>query len=103
MRFRVLGPLQVLRDGRWRPVTAPKHRHLLATLLVSRASVVSTPQIIDELWPAAPPASAGTLVRTYVMQLRRLLDDPDGLLVERVAPGYRLRTGPDDLDADHFA
>lgn len=40
--------------------------------------LVSTGQLIDELWGDDPPAAARKLVSGYVPQLRRLTGDPAG-------------------------
>ena len=50
MEFRVLGKLEVLRDGHPVDLGAFRQRALLALLLTAPNSVFSTDQILDELW-----------------------------------------------------
>ena len=56
--FRVLGPLEVVRDGRALELTRPKQRSLLALLLLHAAEVVSIDSLVDGLWGAQPPKTA---------------------------------------------
>jgi DNA-binding SARP family transcriptional activator len=100
MRFRVLGPLEVLVGEQWQTIGARKWRSLLATLLLNPGRTVSVDTLTDAIWGDEPPAKAANLVSIYVLRLRRLLDDPD-LLVTR-APGYFIRIEPDDVDAARF-
>ncbi len=106
MSFAVLGPL-VARDARG-PVAlhGPRHRAVLARLLVARGQVVSTDALVDALW-AEPRAGAVGAVQTFVGALRRSLEPdrpprtPATLLVTE-APGYALRAAPDQVDAWRF-
>ena len=106
MEFRLLGPLEVVSDGRSLLVGGGKRRSLLAILLLHRNEVVSAERLIDELWGERPPATAAKSVQVYVSQLRRVLR-PDsagangGPLVTR-SGGYELRVGPDDVDVARF-
>lgn len=105
MRFQVLGPLEV-GDGE-RPVslTAPKHRALVATLLVHANTAVSPRRLIEYIWGDAPPDTAAQLVKVYVSQVRRRLTlppvDPHSVIATR-APGYMLNVAPGEFDADDF-
>ena len=54
MRFRILGPLEVQVDGGWSGINAPKWRTVLAVLLLQAGEVVSTDQLINEVWPEQP-------------------------------------------------
>jgi len=49
MEFRILGPLQVLDEGRELPLGGAKQRALLALLLLDPNRVVSRDHLIDEL------------------------------------------------------
>src|SRR6266540_2625008 len=55
MEFRILGPLQVLDEGRELPLGGAKQRALLALLLLDPNRVVSRDRLIDELWHTDPP------------------------------------------------
>ncbi len=103
MRFRLLGPLEI-RTGEddWRGIGAPKWRAVLAALLINAGQIVPADVLINEVWPDTPPAKAGNLISIYVLRLRRLLGDTDSTVLVTRAPGYLLRLGPADTDAQVF-
>src|SRR6202011_4266697 len=103
MRFRLLGPLEI-RTGEddWRGIGAPKWRAVLAALLINAGQIVPADVLINEVWPGTPPAKAGNLISIYVLRLRRLLGDTDSTVLVTRAPGYLLRLGPGDTDAQVF-
>jgi DNA-binding SARP family transcriptional activator len=99
VEFRVLGPLEVLSDGRPIPLGGPRQRALLAILLSRANEVVSIDALIDDLWGALPPPTAANTVQFYVSRLRKLLG------AERILtqpPGYLICVEPDALDLDSF-
>lgn len=100
IRFRLLGPLEVTRDGEVVTPRAYKVRLLLAALLVRSGMVIPVDGLIRVLWGDSPPRTALQATRVYVSQLRQVLAGPDGggapMLVSLPA-GYRL-----DVDADTF-
>ncbi|QBS42848.1 AfsR/SARP family transcriptional regulator [Nocardia sp. CS682] len=106
LNFGVLGPIGAERAGTPLPLKGPKHRALLARLLVARGRMVTVDQLIDDLWERPPPGAVGA-IQTFVAELRRVLEPdraprtPAQVLVT-VAPGYSLRTEPDAVDADRF-
>ena len=99
MEFRILGPLQVLEEGRALPLGGAKQRALLALLLLDPNRVVSRDRLIDELWGAAPPATAQTALQVYVSQLRKALGRD---LILTQPPGYLIRVGDGELDLHRF-
>jgi DNA-binding SARP family transcriptional activator/Tfp pilus assembly protein PilF len=102
VRFRILGPLEVWTGQDWSSIGAPKWRALLAALLLNPGQAVSTDRLAAELWGDDPPDRATNLVSVYVLRLRRALGDPEGRVLTTRAPGYQLRLGPGDLDAECF-
>ena len=58
MQFRVLGPLDVVEDGRSLVLGGPKQRAVLALLLLQPNRPVSKDRLIDVIWGEQPPASA---------------------------------------------
>jgi DNA-binding SARP family transcriptional activator/Flp pilus assembly protein TadD len=105
MEFRVLGPLEVRHGDQVIDLTAPKHRVLLAVLLLHANQAVSVDRLIDYLWGDKAPATAATLVKLYVSQVRKLLrsiDDGAGEVLLTRSGGYLLRLGPDQLDLQVF-
>jgi DNA-binding SARP family transcriptional activator len=95
VEFRVLGPLQVIRDGDEIPLNAAKQRTLLAVLALHHGRLVTADDLIDRLWGSTPPAGARNTLRTYVMRLRRVLGDP--AVIETMVDGYRLTAGATDV------
>ena len=105
MEFRILGPLEVSHEGSLLAVGGPRHRRLLATLLVSAGSVVYPGRLTEALWGEDPPRSAPAMLHVRVSELRAALragwpEDGAGLLT--VGGGYLLDVGSDGLDADRF-
>jgi DNA-binding SARP family transcriptional activator len=103
LEFRVLGPLEVLVEGHLLQLGGAKQRATLAILLLGRNRVVSREQLIDGLWGASPPPTAGPTLETYVSRLRRVLqEDQHGARLVTQPPGYRLRVEADELDLERF-
>ena len=103
MRFGILGPLQVIGDdGRELALGGRMPRAVLALLLLRANEVVSSDQLVEELWAGAPPASGAHGLHVHVSRLRRALaaghSDPDGDRLVATAGGYVLRVGPEELD-----
>lgn len=101
LEFGVLGPLQVLADGRLVQLGRRGMRGLLAMLVVEANRPVSIDQIVDALWTDTPPATARTIVHGYVSRLRKVLEesDPAGSATIRTTPtGYQLTVDPWRLD-----
>ena len=63
MNFRILGPLEVLEDGRALPLRGRKQRTLLALLLVHANETLTTDRLTEELWGEHPPARPLRLCR----------------------------------------
>jgi DNA-binding SARP family transcriptional activator len=97
--FKILGPLEVARDGRAIPIARIKERALLAVLLLSANEVVSTDRLIDRLWGSDPPPTAAKALQVCVSRLRKALGAQ--VIVTR-APGYLLSVEPGELDLDRF-
>ena len=105
--FRLLGPLEVLRDGEPLKVTGGRQRALLSLLVVHANEFVSTDRIVEELALSEASGTGVNAIQATVSRLRRLLDAglaSDGgsgvLVTER--GGYTLRVGRDWVDAGRF-
>ncbi|MBS1879948.1 MAG: tetratricopeptide repeat protein [Actinobacteria bacterium] len=68
-----MGPLEARAEGRAIPLGAPRQRLLLAALLLAAPRPLQRERLIDEVWGATPPASAGHAVEVYVSRLRAAL------------------------------
>ncbi|MDP9491977.1 MAG: AfsR/SARP family transcriptional regulator [Actinomycetota bacterium] len=99
MEFRILGPLEVRREGRPVHIGGAKERTLLALLLLHAGEPVSADHLIDELWGDSPPATARKSLQVRVVGLRRALRG-DALLTR--GNGYLLRLEPKQLDLHRF-
>ncbi|MFJ8578589.1 BTAD domain-containing putative transcriptional regulator [Micromonospora sp. NPDC093277] len=99
LELRVLGPLELLRDGVPIPLAGVKPRQLLATLALRNHRTVAVEHLIEVLWPRKPPRSAVANVHTYVHALRSHLG---AARLCRQPPGYRLLLGPAELDLVRF-
>ncbi|MGA5504993.1 AfsR/SARP family transcriptional regulator [Streptomyces umbrinus] len=105
--FGVLGPTVAAGDsGGALALKGPRHRAVLARLIVARRRVVPVARLVEDLWADPPPGAVGA-VQTFVAALRRVLEPerppraPARLLVTD-GPGYALRTEPDTVDAWRF-
>jgi DNA-binding SARP family transcriptional activator len=99
VEFRILGPLEVLREGRPVHIGGAKERALLACLLLHAPEPVSVDRLIDELWDDSPPATARKSVQVRVAGLRRAVRG-DVLLTRGDA--YLVRLEPGQLDLHRF-
>jgi predicted ATPase/DNA-binding SARP family transcriptional activator len=93
--IRVLGPVQVVRDGE--PVAVPggKTAELLVRLALDAGAWVDADRLRDDLW-SGEPISRNTL-QQKVARLRRALGEPS--LVQSGDAGYRLAVAPEAVDA----
>ena len=99
LEFRVLGPLEVVRDGVVVVLSRPKQRALLASLLLRANELVSTERLIEDLWGREPPRTALPALQGLVADLRKALGAE--LIVTR-SPGYVLELGSARLDLKGF-
>jgi DNA-binding SARP family transcriptional activator len=104
MRYEILGPLQVVHNGKTESISAPKTEQLLATLLIRHDQVVTIEQLIEELWGEQIPKRALAGLYVYVSQLRKFLSSAgDGSNpISTHSSGYILRLGTDELDIQLF-
>ena len=99
--FRLLGPVEVVHDGRPLPLRGPKQRGLLALLLLGAGEPVSRDRLIEGLWGETPPPRVDHALDAQVSSLRRALAPTGNRLVRR-APGYAVRVQPGELDLERF-
>ena len=107
MDFRILGPLEILKEDEPLTLGAAKQRALLAILLLHANAVVSSDRLVDDLWGARPPETAANALQVYIAQLRRALEPErakgaPGQVVLTRPGGYLLRVEPHGLDAERF-
>ena len=102
MRFRILGPLEVLSPDGWTAIGAAKWRSLLACLLLRPGQLVPTDSLIHELWGDNPPGTANNLVSIYVHRLKKLIGDAERRMLVYRAPGYMLRVAQETWTSSSF-
>src|SRR3954470_10373334 len=106
--FRLLGPLEVRRDGGEIPLGGRNQRALLALLLLQANRIVSIERLAEALYGGDTPVTAVTQVHRQVSELRRLLDpsredtDATASAIETRPPGYVIRVAPGELDLHRF-
>ncbi|WP_369225639.1 BTAD domain-containing putative transcriptional regulator [Streptomyces sp. R39] len=106
MRFRLLGPLHVLRNDTPIPLGGISRRATLGYLLLHTNDVISTGRLLHALWGVEAPPTARKILQNAVSGLRRALAEGLGaegsqLLVTH-APGYVLRADPAVVDLCEF-
>jgi DNA-binding SARP family transcriptional activator/WD40 repeat protein len=99
VEFRILGPLEAVRDGEPIVLGAAQQRALLAVLVLHRGEPVSIDRVIDQLWGERAPATAAKTVQVYVSQLRKALG---AAVIVTHGRGYRLAVAPEQVDAVRF-
>src|SRR5262249_36564898 len=71
--FRILGPVEVVADGRPVVLGGPKQRATLAILLLNANRIVSIDRLAHELYAGSPPVTAVTQVQRQISELRKAL------------------------------
>jgi predicted ATPase/DNA-binding SARP family transcriptional activator len=98
LRFRVLGPLEVVVGGDVVPVGGPRAGAILSLLVLEAGGVVSRDRLVDEVWGDDPPATAVTALQVHVSSLRKLVGDA----LRSRAAGYSLDISPGQVDSAGF-
>jgi DNA-binding SARP family transcriptional activator len=101
MNVRILGGLEVLRDGVQIDLGPPRQRVLLARLLINPGETVTTDRLLEDLWARNVPDTARHALHVYVSKLRAALG-PDRDRLTRRDSGYCISIEPDELDATRF-
>jgi DNA-binding SARP family transcriptional activator len=100
--FGIMGAVRVRgSDGVPQAIPAPRHRTLLAALLLSARRAVSVDALAEYVWDANPPKNARATLQTYVMRLRRRLGPDAGNRIKTSPPGYLIDVR-EELDLYQF-
>ncbi len=100
MRYRLLGPLEVVNDaGETVSVRAAKERAFLAALVLGRNRAVPVSRLVESIWADDPPASYEHSLHVYASRLRKLIGRER---LERTNAGYLLVVGPGECDVTEF-
>lgn len=99
-RVHLLGPFEVVHDGRRVDVGGPVGMAILATLAYPPDTKVLPARLAAAVWGASGAVTADNLYR-HVSRLRRALA-PIGLSIVGHRPGYRLPVDGEQVDAVQF-
>jgi DNA-binding SARP family transcriptional activator/ABC-type glycerol-3-phosphate transport system substrate-binding protein len=105
--YRVLGRLEVWRDGVPLELGAFRQRVLLGLLLANAGTVLSTDRLLDELWGESGGIDKQNSLWVYVWGLRGVLEPgrvkrSEGTILLTRSPGYVLMIDGDETDAGRF-
>jgi predicted ATPase/DNA-binding SARP family transcriptional activator/tetratricopeptide (TPR) repeat protein len=104
VEFRILGPLDLIVDGRVRSLPAGGERAVLELLLLNAGRVVPASTLVDALWGDDLPGNATNALQGRISRLRKVLADaglPQALVTTR-RPGYVADIDPERVDAHRF-
>lgn len=107
MRFKMLGPVEMVDRGKPVALGGAKQRATLAYLLIYPNRVVATSRLIQALWTDHDtPKSARKILQNAIWSLRGRLSfgrsDEADVALQTQAPGYVLRVDPDEIDMHRF-
>jgi DNA-binding SARP family transcriptional activator len=110
MQVKVLGPLEVTHNGRSVTPSASKARQTLALLALYAGQVVTVPTLMDELWGSDLPRKPLQSVQTYVLILRRMIEEAQSEcnpctakeVLVTLHGGYMLNISLDELDVRYY-
>ncbi|GIG55663.1 SARP family transcriptional regulator [Longispora fulva] len=103
VRFTVLGPVRLSAADRPSPALAPRHRAVLAYLLLHAGTGVRADRLVDAVWGAAPPDTARAQIQTAVSAIRRALRAIGAPAILTTGPaGYAILPEPGQLDLELF-
>jgi DNA-binding SARP family transcriptional activator/Tfp pilus assembly protein PilF len=100
LRYRILGPLEVIAGERPLNLGGLRPRRVLAALLLNANRPVSLFHLVEAVWESAPPNTARRQVQNAVAALRAVLSRvgaADAIVTH--GSGYLLRVDPDQLDS----
>ena len=100
MQVSILGPVEVIRDGRPVAVGGARVRALLTRLALAGGRPVTSAGLIDAVWGDVDSDDPANALQSLVSRLRRALGQPGAVI--QVPGGYRLDVRPSDVDAHRF-
>ncbi|GAA2280583.1 BTAD domain-containing putative transcriptional regulator [Nonomuraea roseoviolacea subsp. roseoviolacea] len=102
-RFTLLGPVQLVAGDAPLTGLAPRHRAVLAYLLLNAGRVISIERLIEAMWGHDRPDTARSQIHASITAIRKALRGAgaEGLLETR-AGGYVARPEPGQVDAHDF-
>lgn len=101
IEFRILGPLEVVVDGRIHHIGSRQQRVILCAVATQRNIALANDVLADLVWSGTPPPSVDVTLRGLVSRLRRTLG-PAGDRLAATGGGYVLAASAEEVDADRF-
>ena len=98
MQVRVLGPIDVVADAAWRPVSGPRRKAILAVLALHGGEVVNSEKLADVVWGDQPPATVRNTLQRHLSYLRGVLGNRMAIVAR--PPGYLLDPGAAGTDLE---
>lgn len=102
MRYEILGPVRLTGRNETTSISAAKIETLLVVLLIRAGHVVTSDQLIAEIWRDNVPSRVIAGLHVYVSKLRKFMQRSDSTIVTHPS-GYELRMGSDELDVHAFS
>ena len=105
VQVRVLGSIEVARDGQASRLAGQGQRAVLGALALEQGRPVPVERLAEAIWQFSPPATSRTKIQAHVCALRRALGQPArggcGPLLT-TGPGYALCSECVQLDLAEF-
>ncbi|WP_052667299.1 BTAD domain-containing putative transcriptional regulator [Nitriliruptor alkaliphilus] len=101
LKIGLLGPLQLVRDGRHLAVMGPKQRALLTLLALHAGTPVDREGIVEALWPTDRNGREAATLRVHISHLRKVVELHRGAAPEvivTVGSGYMVSSEHADVD-----
>lgn len=103
MEYSILGSLELHDNGASRALTSRRALTLLAVLLTRPGQVVTTGQLVQEIWLEEPPRRAQAALHVHVSHVRKFVTrEHSHSQVATRAPGYLIEMNGDSIDLDVF-
>ncbi|TDO43390.1 DNA-binding SARP family transcriptional activator [Kribbella sp. VKM Ac-2527] len=100
MEFRLLGPVEVVEDGKVLPQGRRQERLLLALLALSANQLVPAERLVTLLWDDEQPPQPLRTLQVYASRVRKAL--PRGASLVARDQGYQLEIDPESVDVHRF-
>ncbi|WP_433235926.1 BTAD domain-containing putative transcriptional regulator [Streptosporangium sp. CA-135522] len=103
LRFTLLGSVQMIVDGAPLTGIAPRHRAVLAYLLLNAGRVISIERLIDAMWGYDRPDTARSQIHASITAIRKVLRGAGAVrLLQTRAGGYVAQPEPGQVDTQEF-
>src|SRR5262245_17817794 len=102
VRFRLLGNVEAVVEGRPLRLGGPRQLCVLAALLIDEGTTLPAYALVSRVWGERPPAQACSTLYTYLSRLRSSLAELPDVRLEHLSGGYRLAVDRDQVDLWKF-